>query len=602
MRRKLPESTSQTLCDSITQSLDRIEALIKGGFNALDGAKPTAEGSECHCPPCLSGMTHTELFQKSYGEEELFQEELSRDSQPDATDPKMQKRLHKSGFTVKHLMSILPPTWVPIMFPFRSALFRDINHEPLAYHPTHSDGEGSGVSCLLRIKPRKEENEFSLPETFNADDDTSRKWHYVYDCGETQRLYFLGEDLMEAIAAVQVLQLGKVGGRIWKAVGGHADWVEVYCRGANAILERVRFWEENVVGRGFLGWQEGYSCGWQDATGEEGDDSGENSEDVNKEQIAQTSAEAKPGQTMESTKRTSFSSAQEPATSRCITANAPYVRPEWQKHAYNPPDFSSSSYHNFYSQFSHQYVPQYSPLPTHPDPYPNGPRGPTNFDQCCGTAYSSKGNQLYRYAEPQYDIGFAAAKCCTWGAGFEHGFEQGRQYEIDNERADRFDEGYGLGYEQGQGEGYETGKKDGYQEGYKEGKEDGKKSRFEWFPIENLKFSNPWITAKPTQPTLKNGVIMCMHGGDWRICKECASFIPDKSQMPMKTASVYKSADSKSSGLEGLGNLFDFNNNLPIGTKRCDPKSPQSRGLGDHESITYTRHLGFFDGSGAPSL
>jgi len=104
MRRILPDTPSQTLCDSITQSLDRIEALIKDRFNALDGVRSTTEGIECHCPPCLSGMTHTELLQQSYGEEDLFHEELFRDSEPDATDPKMQKRLHKSG-----VCCIIPP-------------------------------------------------------------------------------------------------------------------------------------------------------------------------------------------------------------------------------------------------------------------------------------------------------------------------------------------------------------------------------------------------------------------------------------------------------------------------------------------------------------
>ena len=97
MRRKLPDTPTQTLCDSITQCLDRIEMIIKDGSNELDGLKSTAEVTECNCPPCLSGMTHTEFFQQSYGEEELFHKEPSRDRQPDENDPKMQKRLHKSG-------------------------------------------------------------------------------------------------------------------------------------------------------------------------------------------------------------------------------------------------------------------------------------------------------------------------------------------------------------------------------------------------------------------------------------------------------------------------------------------------------------------------
>jgi len=97
MRRKNPDAPAHTLCDSVIQSLGRIEELIRSGFYALDGIKPTAEGAECRCPPCLSGVTHIELFQQSYAEEEFFHDELSQDSQPDTADPKMQKDLHRSG-------------------------------------------------------------------------------------------------------------------------------------------------------------------------------------------------------------------------------------------------------------------------------------------------------------------------------------------------------------------------------------------------------------------------------------------------------------------------------------------------------------------------
>ncbi|KAF8420244.1 hypothetical protein EV426DRAFT_675660 [Tirmania nivea] len=580
MRRKYPDTPSQTLFDSITQSLDRIEALIKGRFNAVDSVKSTLEGTECHCPPCLSGMTHTELFQQSYAEEELFHDEQSREKQLDATDPKMQKVLHKSGFTLSHLMGILPPMWVPVKstLPLQSTLFHDINHEILAYHPTRSAGEGFGTSCLLRIKPSKEQDKFNLTENFNPYEGSIWKWHYVYDCGETQRLYFLGEDLMEAIAAVQVLQLGKGRGGTRKVVAGHADWVEVYCRGPEAVLEGVRFWEEKVVGRGFRGWLEGYNCGWYDAIGEKEDD-GDGDVDCGKEkEIVQKSAEAKQKQMKEPTQQTHQTSSLSPQgpTAVCsITANDPYFPLLEQEPSHNYPGLSPILGYDFKVQFDHRDGGPYS-------------HRPTNFEQACNTTYSSIGNQLYPYAGARYGADHEAGNCSCGcqTAEFEHGFEQGRQYGINDGLVEGFDEGYCLGYEQGQERGYNMGKNDGYQEGYKKGKEDGNKARFEWFAIENLKTSNPWITAKPTNPSLKrSGKTECVHGEDWRLCKECASFFPDKFQVPIVSCQDPEPADAQTGGSEGLGNLFGFNSNLPIGTKRCPPKSPQFRS----EGTVYTR-------------
>jgi len=384
-------------------------------------------------------------------------------------------------------MDILPPDWVPATFPLRSALFLDIRHELLAYNPAHGAIKGPGTSCLLRIKPsKKQAREFNLLGSFSPYEKNIRKWHYVYDCGKAQRLYLLGENLLEAIVAVMVLVLGKGAGKV---VGDYVDWVEVYCRGADAVLDGVRLWGGNMAEGGLWGWCEG--CRGEDATeggefdGGGGDQGGAGGSGGGAEkEKPQKSAAAKQNQTKDTTQQThrvALPLSPRSTIACSVTTNAPYVHPRGQE--------GPGSY-DFNFQFSHEHglQPQVPLLPTYCSTYRDRPiGGPTNFDQAFNTTYSCIGDQLNSYTEARYTAGFTTGNYEGQAAGFEKGFDQGRQYGVDDGHVDGFDAGYSLGYEEGQETGYAMGKGDGYKEGYKEGWGNGKKQiRAVWYVLRRL--------------------------------------------------------------------------------------------------------------------